>query len=362
MLKIVLPDFSFADATEEKEVIASAGGDLVIQNALSPEATKEILKDADGIIVRWLPVDDNLLAAMPRCRAVVRYGVGVDNVDLDAATKRGIFVGYVPRYGVDEVSTHAIALMLCAHRQLHLRHEAVQRGLWDRKYFRAIKRLKGSTVGLVGFGNMGRAVARKLSGWGVRLCAVDPFACRAEFEALGVEKLAFEDVLAQADVVSLHLPLLEETRHLFNEKAFRLMRPGAILVNTARGGIVCERSLLEALESGKVGMAALDVFEGEPLPSTSPLTSHPGVVVSDHAAWYSEEALRDLKRTAAETVWELSSDRLVPAIANYGLVEASGRSAQWTPDATVAWRMARDKQIVEERKRSLPPGVELVSQ
>lgn len=205
--------------------------------------------------------------------------------------------------------------------------------------------MEGSTVGLVGFGNIGKAVARKLSTWGVKLCAYDPFVPDGEFEANHAAKMTFDGLLENSDIVSLHLPLLEETTTLFCRGVFNRMKQGCILVNTARGGIISEDDLVSALEAGKIGIAALDVFENEPLPRRSLLRGNPFTVLSDHSAWYSVESRADLKRMAAETAVSLCSGRLVPAIANYDLIEQLGRSNEWQPDPTVMWRMARDKRI-----------------
>ena len=196
-------------------------------------------------------------------------------------------------------------------------------------------------LGLVGFGNIAQSVARKLTGWGMRVLATDPFVDPQGAEALGVQLVNLDTLLRESDYVSLHVPLLPETRHLMSAREFSLMKPGAILVNTARGPIVDTKALLGALEKGKIGQAALDVFEEEPPPLSSPLRTHPRVLLTDHVAWYSEESQAELKVTAAEEAVRVCTGGLPRSIANPEVLQRLGRLKEWTPNNTYRWQLKR---------------------
>ena len=276
-----------------------------------------------------------------RCKIIVRYGVGTDNVDVDAATEAGIIVGHVPAYCIDEVSTHAVALLLACVRHLVRTHQKMEKGHWEVNRDDPIYRMEGRTLGLVGFGNIGQAVARKFSGWGVKLLAADPFVDASQVGRLGVKLVSFETLCAESDFVSLHCPLLPETRRLIDRRALGLMKPGAILINTARGPVVDSKALLEALDAGHVACAGLDVFEEEPLPPDSPLRSHPRVILTDHVAWYSEESQIQLQRTAAEEMVRVCTGGLPLSLANPQVLRRLGRFEEWTPTESMRWQLKR---------------------
>ena len=199
--------------------------------------------------------------------------------------------------------------------------------------------------GIIGFGNIGRTVARKMAGWDVRLLAADPFADQEQAAALGVKLVDLDTLCRESDYVTLHCPLLPETKHLINARTLALMKPGAILINTARGPIVDTAALLAALDANRLALAGLDVFEEEPLPKTSPLRSHPRVVLTDHVAWYSEEAQAQLQRTAAEELVRVCTGGLPRSLANPEVLHRLGRFAGWTPSDTVKWQLKRLERI-----------------
>jgi len=201
--------------------------------------------------------------------------------------------------------------------------------------------MAGRTLGIAGFGNIGRAVAQKLDGWGLRLLAYDPFFEKSRADALRAQFVDLETLLRESDYVSLHCPLLPETRHLIGKRALSLMKPGAILMNTARGPVVDSHALLTALDSGKLAAAALDVFEEEPLAKNSPLRTHPRIIVSDHTAWYSEESQMQLQKTAAEEVVRVCTGGLPTSLANPEVLHRLGRWNEWTPPDNVVWQLRR---------------------
>jgi D-3-phosphoglycerate dehydrogenase / 2-oxoglutarate reductase len=279
------------------------------------------------------------------CKIIVRYGVGTDNVDVDAATKAKIIVGHVPLYCVDEVSTHAVALLLACVRKVVSTHARMGQGSWDVHRDDPIFRTTGKTLGIIGFGNIGRAVAQKLTGWGLRIIAFDPYFEKSRTDALRVQFVDFETLCRESDYISLHCPLLPETHHLIDDRAFSLMKPGSILINTARGPVIDSQALLSALDENQLAAAALDVFEEEPLPKKSPLRNHPRLVVTDHTAWYSEESQLQLQKTAAEEIARVCSGGLPLSLANPEVLRRLGRWNEWTPPDNIVWQLRRVERL-----------------
>jgi D-3-phosphoglycerate dehydrogenase len=339
--KVVLVEHGYASVEPERRVITAAGGEFLDANELPLAAALTRCEDAEGIMVRRLPVTAELVRRFRRCRILLRTGVGTDNVDVAAATAAGIIVGHVPAYCIDEVSTHAIALLLAVVRRVVGTHRKMERGGWEVHRGEPIWRPAGRALGLVGLGNIGQAVAHKLAGWNLRLLAADPYVEPAKAAALGVKLVALDTLWRESDYVSLHCPLLPETRHLINERTLALLKPGAILVNTARGPVVDTRALLAALDAGRLDGAALDVFEEEPPPADSPLRSHPRVVLSDHTAWYSEESQAQLQRTGAEEVARVCTGGLPQSLANPEVLHKLGRWSEWSPPDHVKWQLKR---------------------
>jgi len=254
-------------------------------------------READVLLIQYGAVSRRVIEGLPRLRLLVRYGVGVDGIDLEAATDRGIPVVNVPDYGTDEVANHAVALILALARKLPLLDRQTRGGRWSVFEAVPIRRLSGQTVGILGCGRIGSRVARKLAGFDVHLLACDPYL--AAFPP-GVEPVSRDRLLAESDYLTLHCPLTDETRRLVDAAALARMKPTACLVNTARGGLVDTAALVEALEAGRLAGAGLDVTEVEPLDPSSPLLRMDSVIVTPHAAWYSEEGRADLKRRVAE--------------------------------------------------------------
>ena len=294
---VVVCGLDHANLAEEQEVFARASVRHRIVVARTEGEYLERCGDADGLLIQYGAVTRRVFEGLPRVRVVVRYGVGVDGIDVAAATDHGVPVVNVPDYGTDEVANHAVALLLALARKITRLDRQTRSGGWDVFRVGPVTRLAGQTVGILGCGRIGSAVARKLGGFDVRLLGCDPYV--GSFPP-GVQPVAFERLLAESDYITIHCPLTHETRHAFGAGSFARMRPTAVLINTARGGIVDTAALVDALQQGFLAGAGLDVLEQEPLDPASPLLRMEQAIVTPHAAWYSEEGRSDLKRRAAE--------------------------------------------------------------
>lgn len=298
--RVVILDDGYAHYDAEREVLSPLGAELVLRPCRGEtEAVRAAIADADAALVRESPVDAQAIAAT-RARVIVRYGVGHDNIDGAAAAARGIVVSNVPAFGTEEVSDHAIALLLAAARRIAEADRRVRAGGWGVPMDRKVYRLRGGTLGLVGYGRIGQAVHRKAAALGIaRVLVHDPF---LKSVPEGVEPASLDRVAREADAISLHAPATNATHHIVGRAFLAQVKPTAILVNTARGALVDEAALAAALAEGRLLAAGLDVFSPEPLRADSPLRTLENVVLTDHAAWYSEQAITDLQREAAEEV------------------------------------------------------------
>ncbi len=294
--------FPAYDIRVERGVLEPRGVLVESLDIDDPAAFARAAVRADAVLHMRGVLDSARIARLERCRIIAHYGTGIDRVDVRAATGRGIWVTNGPRYAIDEVSSHTIALLLAAARKIVAADRAVRSGAWHIKPIVPLYRLAGRTLGLLGFGNIARATGRKGRGIGLEVIAYDPYVDPAVFHDEGVRRVELDACLSEADFVSVHLPLTDETRGLVGRRAFARMKRGAILVNTSRGAVIDEAALLEALRSGGLRAAALDVFAEEPLPPTHPLLALPNVTVSGHIAFYSEESIEQMRRDAAEQV------------------------------------------------------------
>jgi D-3-phosphoglycerate dehydrogenase len=301
-MKVVVTDCNFAGFDEERAMCAREGHTLEIHQCKTPEEVVACASDADALLVQYVPITDAVLGALARCKVVVRYGIGLDNVDVPAANRRGISVCNVPDYGVDEVADHALALTLSLIRQLPFLDGEVRAGRWPVSTPTPMLSCKDMVFAVAGAGRIGRATLERARAFGFRLAAYDPHVSATDLAALGAEKLSLEALFASADVLSLHLPLTEETRHLVDGNRLRAMKRHAILVNTSRGGLVDTRALAEALHAGVIGHAGIDVFEGEPLEPNHPLRACRTALLTPHIAYYSAASIVRLQGLASEEV------------------------------------------------------------
>jgi D-3-phosphoglycerate dehydrogenase len=291
------------DYDEERRVLAEIGAELVVNDFTSEDEAIAGLAQADGILVNLFPMPARVISSLGRCRVLSRYGVGYDNVDIAAATAKGIWVARVPDYSIEDVSDQALALLLACMRGVAYKDRGVRAGRWNMHTEVPTHRIAGRTLGLVGYGAIARCLHRKTSGFGLaRVLACDPYVDGAVVRKAGAEQVDLETLLRESDYVSVHVPLAAETRGLIGERQLALMKREAILVNTSRGPVVDERAVAAALAERRIAAAGLDVFEAEPLPPESPLRKLENVVLSDHAGWYSEESVPELKTKAALNV------------------------------------------------------------
>lgn len=303
-MKVVVTDCDFSDLTTERRIL---GPDIEVVAAPLPSADQlaEIATDADGLLVQYMNIDDDLLARLPNLRAIVRYGIGLDNIDVAAADRRGIRVRNVPDYCIEEVAEHALASILQVSRRLVSFSEAAASG-WNPTGVPIPKRLRDQVVGIVGMGRIGQRLATLAASLGSTVICHDPYA--GHLPRWG-PSLPLEEVATRADHLSLHLPLNEETSRIVGSDILERLGPEGHLVNTSRGGLVDEEALLKALDTGALGWASLDVLQTEPPTGTSAqVVNHPRVLVTPHVAYLSKASLEALPRRAAETMVRLLKD------------------------------------------------------
>lgn len=299
---IVVTDHEFPDLAPEREVIEAAGFALVDAQARSEADLIRACEGADALINQYSQLTPAVISRLSRCRIISRYGIGLNTIDIPAATAAGIAVANVPDGSLDEVSDHAIALLLALSRGLGVYDRAIRAGRWDYAAPAPLHRLRGRTLGLLGFGQIPQRVAAKAQAFGLRVIAHDPFVTPDVAASRGVELVDADTLYATADAVSVHVPLTDETHGAVGADAFARMKPTALLVNTARGPVVDEDALVAALERGDIAGAGLDVFEREPLPESSPLRRSERVLLSPHAAWYSEDSELKIRTKTAQNV------------------------------------------------------------
>lgn len=339
--RVVLVEHGYPVKHYERDIITAAGGEFVDAEALPLNEAFELCRQADGILLRRTGVTAEMIRGFERCRTIVRYGVGTDNIDLEAATCAGIIVGNVPDYCMDEVSTHAVALLLACVRDICRIYSRMIQGDWRSQPTQPLRQMAGKSLGLVGLGQIGSAVARKMAMWGLRILACDPFVEESHARSLGVQLVDLRTLCGQSDYISLHTPLLPETHHLIGAEQLNLLKSGSILVNTARGSLVDTQALLAALDDGRLDWAALDVFEDEPLPADSPVRRHPRVVLTDHTAWYSEESQARLQLSAARSIVTACTGGVPASLSNPQVLYKLGKFDQWQPAPCMRWQLAR---------------------
>jgi D-3-phosphoglycerate dehydrogenase len=310
--RVIITDCDHGGIVPEQEILGGIA-EIELHQRNDEESLLSFCLDADGIITQYGRFSRRVLKALRRCKVICRYGVGVDTVDLAAATEFGIIVAFVPDYCADEVSNHAAALILALHRHLFALHRGAKDGNWNFRLAVPTARLIGQTVGIVGLGRIGAMLAEKLRGFGVKIQATDPY--RQDWPEW-VCRVPLDELLATSDIISIHCPLTDETRHLIDSGALRRMKPSAYLVNTARGGVVDPEAILHALREKWIAGAALDVQEVEPMPAGHPLAGLDNVILTPHAGWYSEGSIVELKRKVATSVRRALEGRIPAAVAN----------------------------------------------
>ena len=312
--KILLTDYEFEHLGYEEKVFEESGLSInfIKAQCKTEDEVIEHAKDVDAILNQYAPLSRRVIESLTKCKVISRYGVGVNTVDLDAAKEKGIIVANVPDYGMEEVSNHALALLLSWARKVTLLNNEVKKGTWDFKAGVPIHRFNNQTLGVLGFGRIPRRLIEKARPLGFKIAAYDPFVSEKDMEKEGVQKMDLEEIIQVADFLSIHVPLIEETYHLINKERLAKMKSNAIIINTARGPIVDEVALADALSKGKIAGAALDVIEEEPIKRTSPLLEMDNVIITPHSAWYSEEAMIELRTKAALNITQVLKGEVTP--------------------------------------------------
>lgn len=316
-MKVVVTDYSFPSLEIEEGLLAPAGATLVGGQCKTPDALIPFVADADAVITQFAPVRRPVIEAMTRAKVIVRYGIGVDNVDLDAARERGIPVCNVPDYCIDEVADHTLAFILATTRQVVPNCLHVRDGKWGlATTLDNLRTLKNLTVGIIGFGRIGREVVHRLKAFKCKVLVHDPVVPAVPIEAAGGIPVDRDTLLSQADVVSLHCPSTPQTRGTINRETLKQMKPGAVLINLARGDLVDSDALTEALQQGHLSAAALDVFAPEPIPADHAILKLPNVIVASHIASASVPAVRTLRETAARIALAALRGENLPNVVN----------------------------------------------
>ena len=317
MKKVVITDYSFDEIDLERNVLAPLGCRLEALKAGRDQALIDLVKDADAVITQFAPVNAAVIAAMEKAKVIVRYGIGVDNVDLKAAAAKNIPVCNVPDYCIDEVADHTLALMLAATRQIVPCNNVIKAGQWKLAVpLAALHALKDMTVGLVAFGRIGREVAARLKGFKCRILVFDPAVPAADVKAAGCVAASLDEVLAQSDLLSLHCPSTEKTKYMINAQSIAKMKKGAILVNASRGTLVDTPALVAALQSGQLSAAAMDVTDPEPINPDNPLLKLDNVVITPHYASATPQSVKKLRTDAAGIAAKALRGEKLPSIVN----------------------------------------------
>lgn len=307
---IVVTDSGFPNHHQEEQILLQIGK-VIKASWQNEDELLSAVATADALLVQWAPITRKIIAGLENCRIIVRYGIGYDNIDLDAAAEKGIVVCNVPDYCVDEVADHTLALTLSALRQIPETDQSIRNGNWNIMLSRPVAPFSGQSFCLAGFGRIARGVAKRALGMGFKVKAYDPFVDPEFMKALKVDSLSSEELFLEADILSLHLPLQAATKHFVNAQQLGKMKPNALIVNTSRGGLIDSNALAKSLSEGQVWGAALDVFEEEPLPKTHALRVAPGVTLSSHVAWYSNQSIPVLQSKAAEEIYRFFSGESV---------------------------------------------------
>ncbi|MCJ7749233.1 MAG: C-terminal binding protein [Desulfobacterales bacterium] len=311
--RVVITDCDQGSIEEEKDEFGKIGAELILAQVQEERELIRACREADGLLNQYALLTRRVLENLPNCKVISRYGVGVDSVDLKAATDLGIIVANVPDYCMDEVADQTVSMLLGLIRKTAFFDQKVKSGQWDFRIGIPIYRTKGKTMGLVGCGKIGLEVAKRISAFGVRVITFDPY---LEKSPQGVELKDFDTVLKESDFISVHCPLNDSTKHLIGERAFKKMGKKPFLLNTSRGPIVDEKALIQALNEGLISGAGLDVLEKEPPDLLNPLLKMENVILTPHVSFYSVESISELKRRTAKNVSEVLMGRRPGSVVN----------------------------------------------
>lgn len=323
--KVIITDYDYGDIDIERAILEAAGAEVIGLQAKSEDDLVEAARDCSAMMNQYARIGARTIAAMAECKVIARYGVGVDIVDVEAATARGIMVTNVRDYCTEEVADHAISLWLALARGLFAYDRATHQGVWRWQSAAPLHRLRGQVMGIVSYGKIGQAIAERARGFGVQIVVYDPYLT----EAPGARLVSKAELLAVSDVVMMQVPMTAETRHFLSESELRAMKPNALVINTGRGPTIDNKALYRALNEGWIAGAGLDDPEEEPAkraqwsPAGNPIFTLSNVIVTPHAAYYSEESIRSARQIAASEV-----ARVLTGQAPRNLVNAAGLAAK----------------------------------
>ena len=323
---VAVSDSVFPNLDATAAVLAQVGAEIRLATDSTPAAILKVARDADALLTTYAKITGDLIRKLPNCRIIARFGIGIDNIDVPVATSQGIVVTRVPDYCLDEVSENAMALLLALARKIPFANSRTHAGNWKLLEVVPIHRLRGAVLGLVAFGQIPQLVAPKAKSFGMRVVTYDPFVPDEVLSRAAVERVEFDELVRTSDYISIHTPLMPATHHLFNADVFSRMKPSAYLINTARGPIVDEAALAQALDMNQIAGAALDVMEKEP-PGGSPLFGRDNVILTPHTSFYSEESLIDLQTKASEEVVRVLSGQAPKNPVNPEVMKSAARAS-----------------------------------
>jgi len=326
--KVVLTDYAWPDLDIEREILSRISADFVPAHCVSEREVLDLARDADGIIAEYAPITRQVIEKLERCKIISMNAVGYDNVDVSAATDAGILLVNCPDYCYEEVADHTMALLLALARGVFRFDRQIRRMVWDFKSASKLHRIRGTKLGLLGFGRVARSVARKARVFGMEIIASDPYQIDDVFERERVKRVTFENILKESDFLSIHTPFTTETENLVSQKELDTMKNSAFVISTSRGSIIDEKALLTALREGGIKGAALDVMEKEPPNFEGPLFSCENLIITPHAAFYSEEAMAELRTRSSQAVVRVLCERKWPeSLVNRELLKSKNTRA-----------------------------------
>jgi len=323
--KILITDYAWATLEPEREVLSAIGAELIVAKTGTEIEFLKYAPDVDGILTNWAKVTTDVVKAAEKCRVIGRYGIGLDNIDVATATSLGMVVFNVPTYCLEEVSDHAMALVLAMARKIPRLNNEVKNRSWDRNIGPQMYRIRGQKLGIVGFGKIGKLIVPKAKGFGMEILAYSPSLTDKVAKTYGVKNVDFEELLTEADFITIHCPLVPETNNLIDADALSKMKSTAYLINTARGGVVNHDALFQALQENRIAGAGLDVLPEEPPADNFSLLDLDNVIITPHAAFWSEESINDLQISAAKGVLNVLTGNIPDAIVNPEVLQSTNQ-------------------------------------
>ncbi len=323
--KILITDYAWATLEPEREVLSAIGTEFIVAETGTEIEFLKYAPDVDGILTNWAKVTTDVVKAAEKCQVIGRYGIGLDNIDVVTATSLGMVVFNVPTYCLEEVSDHAMALVLAMARKVPRLNNEVKNRSWDRNIGPQMYRIRGQKLGIIGFGKIGQLIVPKAKGFGMEVLAYSPSLTDTVAKVYGVKNVDFEELLTESDFITIHCPLVPETSNLINADALSKMKSTAYLINTARGGVVDHNALFHALQENWIAGAGLDVLSDEPPAADFALLDLDNVIITPHAAFWSDESINDLQISAARGVLEVLTGKIPDAIVNPEVLQSTNQ-------------------------------------